>query len=248
MSMDKETKNKVREYFTSKKFIVMAGIFLLAIGTAAATAANVNRQLRENLTNLVTEEVLTEKPSENAANDVTGVTVEKTEKTTEEVSVVKEGKFIYPAGKKIIKDYSGSVAVKSKTMNDWRVHSGIDFHAEEGQEIKAVQSGAVLAVYNSSLWGTIVEIDHGAGIVARYCGLDKELKVSANDVLEAGQVIGYISSIPVEAADGIHLHLEVTKDGAITDPLSLFEQKSLKQLQGCYTIVTLVFLDTPAYF
>ena len=225
MSMDKESKNKVKEYFTSKKFIVMAAIFLLAIGTAAATATSVNRQLRESLTNLVTEEeTVTEKTTENAANDVTGVTVGETEKTTaEEVSVIKEGDFVYPAGKKIVKDYSGSVAVKSKTMNDWRVHSGIDFEAKEGQEIKAVQSGAVLAIYNSSLWGTIVEIDHGAGIVARYCGLGEKLKVSANDVVEAGQTIGFISSIPVEAADGTHLHLEVTKDGALADPLSLFE-------------------------
>lgn len=226
MSMDKETKNKVKEYFSSKKFIVMAAIFLLAIGTAVATAASVNRQLRESLTGLVTEEneTVTEKTTENAANDVTGVTVKKKEVTTqEEVSVVKEGDFVYPANKKITKDYSGSVAVKSKTMNDWRVHGGIDFEAEEGQEIKAVHSGAVLAIYNSSLWGTIVEIDHGAGIVARYCGLGEELKVSANDVVEAGQVIGFASSIPVEAADGIHLHLEVTKDGAVTDPLSLFE-------------------------
>lgn len=225
MNMDKESKNKVKEYFSSKKFIVMAAIFLLAIGTAVATATSVNRQLRESLTGLVTEkETVTEKATENAANDVTGVTVGKTEKATEEeVSIVKEGKFVYPAGKKIVKDYSGSVAVKSKTMNDWRVHSGIDFAAEKGQEIKAVQSGAVLAVYNSSLWGTIVEIDHGAGIVARYCGLGEKLKVNANDVVEAGQVIGYVSSIPVEAADGIHLHLEVTKDGATTDPLSLFE-------------------------
>lgn len=225
MSMDKESKNKVREYFTSKKFIVMAAIFLLAIGTAVSTATSVNRQLRENLTNLVPEnETTTEKTTEEAANDITGITILSTEKATEEeVSVVKGEKFVYPAGKKIIKDYSGSVAVKSKTMNDWRVHSGIDFEASEGQEIKAIQSGAVLAVYNSNLWGTIVEIDHGAGIVARYCGLDEKLKVSANDVVEAGQVIGHISSIPLEAADGIHLHLEIAKDGATADPFSLFE-------------------------
>lgn len=224
MSTDKETKKKVREYFSSKRFIVMAAVFLLAIGTAFATAGRVNRQLRDTLTLPSPEGVsVTDEPTEKAANDVTGVTVGETQKNKdEEVSVVKDGDFIYPASKKIIKDYSGSVAVKSKTMNDWRVHSGIDFHAEAGQEIKAVQSGAVLAVYNSSLWGTIVEIDHGTGIVARYCGLDSKLKVNANDVVEAGQVIGYISSIPVECADGIHLHFEITKNGEITDPLAIF--------------------------
>ena len=203
----------------------MAAIFILAISTAVATATSVNRQLRESLNGIVTPETATkEKATENAANDLTGITVKQTEKTTEEeISVVKEGTFVFPAERKIIKDYSGSVAVKSKTMNDWRIHSGVDFKAEEGQEVKAVQSGAVLAVYNNSLWGTIVEIDHGAGIVARYCGLDEEIMVSANDVVEAGQSIGYVSSIPVEAADGTHLHFEVKKNGAITDPLSIFE-------------------------
>ncbi len=223
MSIDKEIKNKTKKFFTSKRFIATSAVFLVAIGTAFATAGSVNRQLRESLTLPSREETSqTVRPTENAANDLTGITETKKQEK-EEVSVTKEGEFVYPAGKKIIKDFSGSVAVKSKTMNDWRVHSGIDFSADEGQEIRAVQSGAVLAVYNSSLWGTIVEIDHGAGIVARYCGLDKKLQVSANDVVEAGQVIGYISSIPVECADGTHLHFEITKNGEITDPLSVFE-------------------------
>lgn len=225
MNMDKETKEKVKTYFSSKKFIIMAAIFILAVGSAVATASSVNRQLRESLDGIVTRETVSaEKVTENAANDLTGITVKETETTAkEEISIVKEGDFLFPAGRKIIKDYSGSVAVKSKTMNDWRIHAGVDFKAEKGQEIKAVQSGAVLAIYNNSLWGTIVEIDHGAGIVARYCGLDEKIKVSANDVVEAGQTIGYISSIPIEAADGIHLHFEVIKDGATTDPLSIFE-------------------------
>ena len=40
---------------------------------------------------------------------------------------------------------------------------------------------------------------------------------------EAGQTIGYVGKIPVEAADGTHLHFEITKDGAVADPLSLYE-------------------------
>lgn len=223
MSVDKETKKCIKEYFSSKKFIIAAVIFLLAIGTGVGTAMNVSRQLNNSLSGLQTTENETtrEHITENAAKDVTGVTVERT--TGEEVSVVKEGEYIFPVSKKIIKDYSDSVAVKSKTMNDWRVHNGVDFSAKEGDEVKAVQSGAVLAIYNSSLWGTIVEVDHGAGVVARYCGLAEKLTVSANDVLEAGQTIGYVGKIPVEAADGTHLHFEITKDGAVADPLSLYE-------------------------
>lgn len=226
MKIDKETKKQMKDYFTSKKFIIAAAIFLLAAGTGIGTAMNVSRQLRESLSGVDTSynETTKEKFTENAANDVTGITVPVTERITDEdVSVIKEEDFILPSGKKIIKDYSNSVAVKSKTMNDWRVHNGVDFKAKEGDEVKAVQSGAILAVYNSSLWGTIVEIDHGAGVVARYCGLDEKLKISVSDVVEQGQTIGYIGKIPVEAADGAHLHFEILKDGAITDPLSVYD-------------------------
>lgn len=226
MNIDKETKKKMKDYFSSKKFIIAAAIFLLAAGTGIGTAMSVSRQLRDSLSGADTSynETTKENFTEDAAENVTGVTVPVTEKATEEeVSVIKEEDFVLPSGKKILKDYSNSVAVKSKTMNDWRVHNGVDFKAEEGDEVKAVQSGAVLAVYNSSLWGTIVEIDHGAGIVARYCGLAESLKIGVNDVVEQEQVIGYIGKLPVEAADGAHLHFEILKDGAIADPLSIFE-------------------------
>ena len=225
MSMDKETREKVKKYFSSKKFIFGAIVFLIAVGTGVGTAMSVNRTLTESLSGYATTENTTyEKSTEKAANDVTGVTVEVTEKVTEEeVSVVKEGDFIYPVGKKIVKDYSNLVAVKSKTMNDWRVHNGVEFGASKGDEVKAIQSGAVLAVFNSPLWGTIVEIDHGAGVVARYCGLGENLTVNANDVVETGDVIGYVSSIPVEAADGTHIHLEILKNGSITDPLEIIK-------------------------
>lgn len=221
MSMDNETKKQVKKYFSSKKFIIATVVFLLAMGTGVGTAMRVNRQLTEQLSGLDTSLTTEEKVTEKAANDITGITVQRTEPETEDITVVKTEEFVFPVGKKILKDYSASVAVKSKTMNDWRVHNGIDFEAEAGEEVKAMQSGAVLAIYKSSLWGTIIEIDHGAGVVARYCGLAEGCNVSANDVVEQGQVIGKIAEIPVEAADGKHLHLEVMKDGVVSDPLEL---------------------------
>ena len=68
----------------------------------------------------------------------------------------------------------------------------------------------------------IVEIDHGNGIVARYCGLKKGTVPDASDAVEQGDVIGKIGSIPVETKDGVHLHLEVTKSGKSIDPIELF--------------------------
>ncbi len=226
MSTDKETREKIKQYFTSKKFIAMALVCALAIGTGVFTSVSVKRTLEESLSGYEESTAAQTKPqmTENAANDVTGVTVKVTEKTAEEeISVEKKEDFVFPVSKKIVKDYSNFTAVKSNTMNDWRVHNGVDFQAEVGDEVKAMQSGAVLAIYHSTLWGTVIEIDHGAGIIARYCGLNEKCSVTASDVVQAGDTIGIIAEIPIEAADGTHLHLEITRDGAFSDPLELFE-------------------------
>lgn len=227
MNMDKETKEQVKKYFSSKKFIIAAAIFLLAVGTGVGTAVSVKNELNEQLSSI--EETLNftkAKETEKAANDLTGITVENTQPSDEEnITVIKTEGYILPAGEEIIKDFSNSVAVKSKTMNDWRVHNGVDFKAQEGDAVRAMQSGAVLAIYNNSLWGTVVEIDHGAGIVVKYCGLAEDCFVTASDVVEQGQVIGKIGLIPVEAADGAHLHIEVLKDGTAIDPFELFVEQ-----------------------
>ena len=222
--MKNETKNKGKKIFTSKKTLLAIGVFLLAVATGVATSVNTTRKIDAQLSQ-VEESLSFVKKDENeeAAKDVTGITVERDDTvTTEIISVVNDEEFVLPCTDEIIKDYSDSYAVKSNTMNDWRVHNGVDFKAEEGSEIKAVRTGSVLAIYHSSLWGTVVEIDHGAGITVRYCGIGKDCRVTADDVVEKGQVIGTVSTIPVEAADGIHLHLEVLKNGKIIDPLEIF--------------------------
>lgn len=60
--------------------------------------------------------------------------------------------FMLPLGTKINKDFSNGEMVESKTMGDWRVHSGIDFAAKKGDDVKAVGAGTVLSVENDSMW------------------------------------------------------------------------------------------------
>jgi len=216
--------NNDEKKFSSKKTIIAVAIFILAAGTGIAASISTRNSLEQQLS--MPEEslsVVTDYETKEAAKDVTGVTEKNTiPTTTEKIIVVKTEDYVLPAGKEIVKDYSNFVAVKSETMDDWRVHNGVDFKAEVGDEIKAIRSGAVLAIYNSSLWGTIIEIDHGAGVTGRYCGLDEKCNVTVNDVVEQGQVIGKIGEIPVEKAEGPHLHLEIMQDGRITDPVELF--------------------------
>ena len=124
-----------------------------------------------------------------------------------------------PVGTQILKDYSNGIMVKSKTMNDWRLHNGVDFSGEDGSEVKAVRGGTVIDVYTDSMWGNVVEIDHGDSMIAKYCGLD-DIRVSKDDNVSGEQVIGILGEIPVESADAPHLHLEILKDGTVSDPLT----------------------------
>lgn len=156
----------------------------------------------------------------------TKVTVPHTQPATaEETSAQPDnlpftGSFALPLGTQILKDYSNGEMVSSKTMNDWRVHNGIDFAGAEDAEILAIQTGTVTNVYNDDMWGVVIEIDHGNTMTAKYCGLKSGTTLKKGETVKKGSVIGKLGTIPVEQADGPHLHIEITVNGVITDPLA----------------------------
>lgn len=144
----------------------------------------------------------------------------KAEETTRADNLPFTGDFGLPVGMEILKDYSDGEMLYSQTMNDWRVHNGIDFTGEQGCEVRAIQRGKVKAVYDDELWGTVVEIDHGNEMIVKYCGLSKPSVLPVGAEVKAEQVIGKLGEIPVESADEPHLHMEITVNGKIVDPLA----------------------------
>ncbi|MBQ3007410.1 MAG: M23 family metallopeptidase [Clostridia bacterium] len=141
--------------------------------------------------------------------------------TTEKIEKNKpySGDFALPMGTDIIKDFSNGEMVQSKTMGDWRVHSGVDFGGSAGNKVVAVADGRVTAVYDDSFWGTVVEIDHGNGMTARYCGLRSGSCLPEGSEVKKYDKIGSLGHIPVEISDPDHLHLEILIDGETVDPL-----------------------------
>lgn len=129
------------------------------------------------------------------------------------------GSFAMPMGTDIIKDYSNGEMVFSKTMGDWRVHNGVDFSGSAGNDVVAIADGKITRVYDDSFWGTIVEIDHGNGMIARYCGIKKGTTPAEGTEIEKQGRIGSLGHVPVEIGEEDHLHLEITVDGEIVDPL-----------------------------
>ncbi|MBQ5927061.1 MAG: M23 family metallopeptidase [Clostridia bacterium] len=108
----------------------------------------------------------------------------------------------------------------NQTLNNYYVHTGVDFATDEGTEVYAAQSGTVEGVYTSDvLVGTRIVIDHGDGVKTVYEFVEAKEGLKAGDRVERGDVIATVSA-PTgnEYKDGAHLHFEVMENGTAVDP------------------------------
>ena len=138
-----------------------------------------------------------------------------------QAAAVETQKLVLPLeNANVAKEFSPNVPVQSATMQDWRTHGGVDFSAPEGSEVHAVSGGRVTKVIADPRWGYTIEIDHGS-FTARYCALSQDGAVGIDRDVRAGEVIGTLAPVPIESADGAHLHFEVLRDGARVDPLEV---------------------------
>jgi murein DD-endopeptidase MepM/ murein hydrolase activator NlpD len=226
--------NNQKKMTNNKKFkIAYAFTFIIAIAALMFTKISTERNLGNigSLEDNVTEEVITTEPAkliieETVRQNLTDVpdTREETEKTTIEDKYNKPYSDYYclPFGNQIIKDYSNMNPVYSKTLGDWRTHNGIDFSGEAGSAVVAISYGEVISIYEDTLFGTCVLIDHGNGVTAKYCGLNKDtLNVKEHSSVNSEDIIGYLGEVTCEKQEGAHLHFEITHNGEIDEPLEL---------------------------
>jgi len=129
--------------------------------------------------------------------------------------------FTSPVDKAVTQKYSGENPVYSKTMQDWRVHTGVDFSAKLGDTVKAVADGTVKSVYTDDSNGNTIVIMHGT-VETYYCGL-KEISVKQGAAVKQGEKIGTVGTTPIESADDPHLHLIMKKNNKYIDPLSIIK-------------------------
>ncbi len=128
--------------------------------------------------------------------------------------------FILPAEGEILAAFSQGNLVKNTILDEWRTHNGVDIRAERGSEIYAISAGKVVDVRSDPLWGYVVEIDHGDGMTAIYCGLGSDIRVSRGDQVRTRAVLGSLDVVPVEADMEPHLHFEIKVNGRYVEPFA----------------------------
>ena len=115
--------------------------------------------------------------------------------------------------------FSVDKLVYDVTMDDWRIHDGVDIAAKPGTTVLAACSGSVLAVESDPMMGTTVTIRHDGGYQTKYANLQSHPTVKAGDSVSAGEIIGAVGTTArAEAAQSPHLHFSVEKDGDAVDP------------------------------
>lgn len=98
-------------------------------------------------------------------------------------------------------------------------HNGLDISKENGCWIAAVADGEVIFKgWKAAGEGYAVIIQHDNGLLSRYYHGSGEFKVEIGDQVKAGQKIMYMGSTGNSV--GIHLHLEIMKNGVKVDPES----------------------------
>lgn len=94
-------------------------------------------------------------------------------------------------------------------------HAGIDWSSPVGTPIYAMGNGVVQFIGPASDLGNMVEVRHGAHLVARYAHL-QGIEVTTGMPIVAGQRIARVGS--TGRSTGAHLHLELLVDGSRVDP------------------------------
>ena len=224
-----EIKNKA----SFRKFIdavLIIGIFSLCVITAAAITlsdkkeeATVNSVIRNKSENEV-REVQPERSQISVKSSTKVHNAEKPQVENPEFNSDNNAEkdeppeFDKPVNGIVTKDFSIDNLVYNSTMDDWRIHSGIDISSPSGTAVVASEGGVVKFSGFHTLLGFTVIISTGT-YECIYASLESDLLYSEGEKVSKGEVIGHVGdSMISEVCDEPHLHFEIKKNGEYVNP------------------------------
>lgn len=229
---DKPNNKNLKALFSVICLCIIALGLIVYFSTQTGNADDVNEattveettqvQKRVTVRETVTQSTQPKTTEEKTTKAKKETTTEKPTMEQSDTNIPYESFYKYPCSETVLNGYSEEL-VKNDTMNDYRSHTAVDFECAKGGKVCAINDGLVLSVKKDSLLGTVVEIDHGGKLVARYCGLDA-VNVSEGDYVTIGLEIGTLDGVPFEKNEGEHLHFETLLDGKSVNPLDVMSK------------------------
>lgn len=131
--------------------------------------------------------------------------------------------LLWPAAGTILIDYSMDGSVYFPTLNQYKYNPALIIGSETGNQVISSARGIVENVKTDEVTGLTMTVNIGNGYRLTY-GQLKEAAVQEGDLVEAGEVLGYVSE-PTRyyVKEGSNLFFEMTKDGEPVDPVLYLE-------------------------
>ncbi len=208
-----------------KSRIVNCTIFVLILLLTIATMMTIQiRNENENKKAVSVNNQESVKQAEKMTSNITKQNTIVNEKAAQTDYAIND-KYIYPTNGEIIKKFSDTQLLYSSTMDDWRIHCGIDINVEQNNKVYSVYEGNIIEILNDDIYGTTVIIQHPEGIVSKYTNIQPVNELNINSKIKCGELIGEVLNNPgCEINDQLHLHFEMYKNGLAIDPLSLLNK------------------------
>lgn len=230
---------KMKDEKLRRSYILTAIAICLALVIVTVCAVIANRSRANELPKIKeTEKSTTKVQQTEKATDTERVT--DTEKATQKPSGngsanVSSGlpSFSLPTSGTLTNKHDPELQVFSPTMQDYRVHLGIDIETAENAPVYAAADGTVSKIWIDTLMGYCVAIKHSGNCVTVYKNLASTLPdgISEGASVRSGQLIATVgNSAMVEVADEPHLHFEMTVSDLAVDPLEYFDEDALKTI------------------
>ena len=204
-------------------YIAAISILLaMIIIVSAVVATNRNKQTTPNVTQPSQTTPTTKQPTPTLPNDDPSSDVGS-----------KLPSFSLPVSGKLLNVHDSELQVFSPTMNDYRVHLGVDIITNEGAPVYAAADGTVMQIWEDVRMGQCIAVKHNGDAVSIYKNVSAELPkgIIEGAKVKAGQQIATVGATAmVEIADEPHLHFEMTVGGLAVDPLEYFSSKDVETL------------------
>ena len=129
----------------------------------------------------------------------------------------------WPAAGTVLMDYNMSGTVYFETLNQYKYNPALIIGSEVGNPVIASAKGIVESIDTDEETGTTLTLNLGNDYSLIY-GQLKELAVAEGDVVEQGQLLGYVSE-PTKyyCEEGSNLYFQMKKDGQVVDPMLYLE-------------------------
>lgn len=125
---------------------------------------------------------------------------------------------MWPIEGSVLLDYSMDATIFFPTLQQYQYNPAMVLSAQVNDKVYFIAKGKITNIETNEVTGCTVTQDVGDGYTAVY-GQLKELNFEVGDMVQSGQVVGYVSE-PTKyySVEGSNVYFQLLKDGVPVDP------------------------------